>query len=115
MMYVPERNRLPWAVMGPHPYPQGAILSAEEAQQLFGEAFDPQAQYKACHGGVRRLVGEDEARRFLVRAAPCKNGRHDVILVKPDGSGNYCAGCKRKAKRRAVRRNLLAPSSVGLV
>lgn len=103
-----SRNQLPWAVMGPHTHPQGAILSAAEAQQLFGWAFDPQAQYKACFGAVRRIVGEDEAQRFLVRAAPCKNGHHDVILVKRDGSGNYCAGCKRDAKRRSGRRKMLS-------
>ena len=106
-MHVPERNRLPRAVMGPYPYPLGRILSATEAQQLFGWAFDPQAQYKACYGAVRRIAGPEEERRFLVRAKPCKNGHHDVILVKPDGSGNYCAGCKRDAKRRVLRRETL--------
>ena len=105
---TPLRNQLPWAVMGPHEYTPGTLLSPWQAQKLFGEAYDPQAQYKACYGAVRRLIGEDEPQRFLVRATPCKNGHHDVILVKPDGSGHYCAGCKREAKRRAVRRKMLA-------
>ena len=106
---TPLRNQLPWAVMGPHEYTQGTLLSPCEAQELFGEAYDPTAQYKACHGAIRRIVGDDAGQSFLVRVSPCKNGHHhDVILVKPDRSGNYCAGCKREAKRRAARRKMLA-------
>lgn len=100
--------------MGTHKYTHGTLLSPCEAQELFGVAYDPTAQYKACHGAVRRIVDQSEGRDWFVTVEPCSRGHHDVILVKANRKGFYCAGCKREAKQRAKRRKMLATTSFGL-
>lgn len=105
-----ERNRLPWAVPTP-PWADllpGVRLESGDASLLFGEHFDPSAEYVvADRSYTRRVIAKGDAVKrgldFFFDGRACANRHVDVRRLRDRGTP-VCLGCTKARRSRSRRR-----------
>lgn len=110
------KDQLPWVAPAvtvvddiPLRLPVGTVLTAEEAVQIFGHAYDPTAVYIVADGSVaRRVVDEHEADanglNWTFSGVACPRGHLTTRRLRNDGRrGGECKACRSAKKNNPAR------------
>lgn len=107
------RDALPWAAPFSVKH-TGHVLSATEAQEAFGWAYDPRSVYIVAEGGMPRRVvaSETEARAnglsFIFDGMPCCNGHVSPRRLRSNGPPE-CYVCRSEYRADYRRRKKAGP------
>lgn len=109
-----NRNVLPWAcpavLFGNDGttlrLPVGTVLSAAEAEVLFGHHYDRSATYIVSSGGLaRRIVDQDAAKlnglNWTFSGQACSRSHVAPRKMRPDPRGSECCLCMVASKKRS--------------